>query len=52
VLKGDELSYDVRVLQGEMPVKGEAASLFIDLIGTPLTPRSYAGATRRTWRRY
>lgn len=29
----------------------EAASLFIDVIGMPLTPLSYAGAARRTTRR-
>lgn len=50
-LKGDELSYDVRVLQGEMPDKGDLASLFIDVIGMPLTPLSYAGAGRRMYRR-
>ncbi|MDG4596009.1 MAG: hypothetical protein P9F75_10045 [Candidatus Contendobacter sp.] len=51
VLKGDELSYDTRVLEGEMPADGGAASLFIDAIGRPLTPMSFAGADRRMWRR-
>ncbi|MFO1423507.1 MAG: hypothetical protein U1F70_07610 [Candidatus Competibacteraceae bacterium] len=51
VLKGDELSYDIRVLEGEMPADGGAASLFIDAIGRPLTPMSIAGADRRMWRR-
>ncbi len=50
VLKGDELSYDVRVLQGELPAKGGVTSLFIDVIGMPRTPYSYAGAARRTYR--
>lgn len=50
-LKGDELSYNVRVLEGEMPAKGGPVSLFIDIIGMPLTPLSYAGVARRTYRR-
>jgi hypothetical protein len=57
VLKGENLSYDVAVLEGSMPAKGGPASLFIDIIGMPLTPLSYAGVARRTayrravWRR-
>lgn len=51
ILKGDELSYNVRVLEGEMPAKGGPASLFIDVIGMPLTPLSYAGVARRSYRR-
>ena len=47
VLKGDALTYDVKVLQGEMPAKGGLVSVFIDIIGMPLTPISYAGAARR-----
>jgi hypothetical protein len=48
VLKGDQLSYDVKVLEGTMPASGGPASLFIDVIGMPLTPVSYAGVARRT----
>ena len=48
VLKGDELSYDVKILEGNMPASGGPASLFIDIIGMPLTPLSYAGVARRT----
>ena len=57
VLKGDDLSYGVKILEGEMPVTGGPVSLFIDVIGMPLTPVSFAGAARRTayrravWRR-
>lgn len=47
VLAGDTLTYDVRVLQGEMPAKGGLISVFIDIIGMPLTPMSYAGFARR-----
>ena len=48
VLKGDTLSYDVKVIEGTMPASGGPASLFIDIIGMPLTPVSYAGVARRT----
>lgn len=51
VLKGDALSYNVRVLEGEMPANGGPVSLFIDVIGMPLTPMSYAGVARRDYRR-
>jgi hypothetical protein len=57
-LKGEDLTYDVNVLEGDMPAKGGPVSLFIDIIGMPLTPMSYAGVARRTayrrrvyWRR-
>jgi len=51
VLDGDSLNYDVKVLEGKMPVKGADVSVFIDVIGMPLTPLSYAGVARRTYRR-
>ncbi len=51
LLEGEELSYKVEVLEGEIPATAGAASLFIDIIGMPLTPVSYAGARRRMWRR-
>lgn len=47
-LKGNELRYDVKVLEGTMPASGGPASLFIDIIGMPRTPLSYAGVARRT----
>ncbi len=50
-LNGDTLSYTVKVLQGEMPAKGADVSVFIDVIGMPLTPVSYAGVARRSYRR-
>ena len=34
-----------------MPVKGADVSIFIDIIGMPLTPLSYAGVARRGFRR-
>lgn len=50
-LKGDDLTYTVKVLKGEMPATGADVSVFIDIIGMPLTPVSYAGVARRTYRR-
>jgi hypothetical protein len=50
-LQGDSLIYTVKVLQGEMPDKAADISLFIDIIGMPLTPLSYAGVARRSYRR-
>jgi hypothetical protein len=51
VLKGDDLVYTVKLLQGDMPAKGADVSVFIDIIGRPWTPVSYAGVARRTYRR-
>ncbi len=51
VLEGDDLHYTVQIIDGEMPVLGAEASLFIDVIGMPLTPVSYAGVARRGYRR-
>jgi hypothetical protein len=50
-LKGDTLTYTVKVLQGDMPAKGSDVSVFIDIIGMPMTPFSYAGVARRSYRR-
>jgi hypothetical protein len=50
-LSGDQMTYDVRVLQGKLPDNAEGASLFVDVVGMPLTPVSYAGAARRAARR-
>jgi hypothetical protein len=51
VLSGDNLTYTVKILQGTMPAHGADVSVFIDIIGRPLTPMSYAGVARRTYRR-
>jgi hypothetical protein len=50
-LDGDRFSYQVEILDGEMPSSGGASSLFIDVIGRPLTPVSIAGVRRRGRRR-
>jgi hypothetical protein len=51
VLPGDNLTYTAKVLQGDMPTKAADVSVFIDIIGMPMTPLSYAGVGRRTYRR-
>jgi hypothetical protein len=51
VLKGDALTYTVKVLQGDLPSKGNDVSVFIDVIGMPMTPVSVAGVARRGYRR-
>jgi hypothetical protein len=51
VLEGDNLTYTAKVIEGEMPQKGSDVALFIDIIGMPLTPLSYAGVARRSFRR-
>ncbi|HEX5327736.1 MAG TPA: hypothetical protein VFW75_13795 [Acetobacteraceae bacterium] len=50
-LDGDQLSFDVRVLEGDLGGADGPASVFIDIIGLPFTPLSYAGVARRTARR-
>jgi hypothetical protein len=50
-LKGDRLTFDVQVLEGELTGADGPASIFIDIIGRPLTPMSVAGVARRTSRR-
>ncbi|MDX2417688.1 MAG: hypothetical protein QNK19_09540 [Xanthomonadales bacterium] len=50
-LSGSKLTYTVEVLDGTLPPSGGASSLFIDVIGRPLTPVSVAGVARRTSRR-
>jgi hypothetical protein len=50
-LDGDRFSYQVEILDGEMPAGGGASSLFLDVVGRPLTPLSIAGVRRRGRRR-
>jgi hypothetical protein len=48
---GDNLTFDVRVLEGDLAGANGPASVFIDIIGLPFTPLSYAGVARRSARR-
>ena len=50
-LEGDRLTFDVRVLEGDLAGADGPAAVFIDIIGMPLTPLSFAGVARRAARR-
>lgn len=50
-LEGNNLTYQIEVLDGKLPAQAEACSLFIDPIGRPLSPVSVAGVRRRERRR-
>ncbi len=50
-LSGSNLTYDIEFLEGAPIASNGAASLFIDIIGMPLTPMPYSGAARRGYRR-
>ena len=50
-MQGDDLTFDVAVLEGNLDGAEGPASVFIDIIGMPFTPLSYAGVARRSARR-
>ena len=50
-LEGDRLTFDVRVLEGDLAGADGPAAVFVDIIGMPLTPLSFAGVARRAARR-
>jgi hypothetical protein len=50
-LDGDRLTFDVRVLEGDLAGADGPASVFVDIIGLPFTPLSFAGVARRAARR-
>ncbi len=47
-LEGEKLTFNVQVLEGDLNGGDGAASVFIDIIGRPFTPMSYAGVARRS----
>jgi len=48
-VNGSDLTYDITVISGSLPPAGAGpVSLFIDIIGLPFTPLSFAGVARRT----
>jgi hypothetical protein len=47
-LEGEKLTFNVQVLEGDLNGGDGPASIFIDIIGRPFTPVSFAGAARRT----
>jgi hypothetical protein len=47
-MQGDKLTFEVQVLEGDLKGADGPASVFIDIIGMPWTPLSFAGVARRT----
>lgn len=47
-LEGDKLTFNVQTLEGDLTGGDGPAALFIDIIGRPFTPMSFAGVARRT----
>jgi hypothetical protein len=47
-LEGDKLTFNVQTLEGDLTGGDGAAAVFIDIIGRPLTPMSFAGVARRS----
>ena len=47
-MDGDKLTFEVQVLEGDLTGADGPAAVFIDIIGRPLTPLSFAGVARRT----
>jgi hypothetical protein len=47
-LQGDTLTFEVQVMEGDLKSADGPASVFIDIIGLPFTPLSFAGVARRT----
>lgn len=51
-LNGDELVYSgIEIVEGDLPKSSGPGSIFIDVIGRPMTPGSIAGVHRRARRR-
>ena len=48
---GDNLTFEVKKLEGDLAGAEGPAAVFIDIIGMPFTPLSFAGVARRTARR-
>jgi hypothetical protein len=47
-LEGDKLTFNVETLEGDLAGADGATALFIDIIGRPFTPLSFAGVARRS----
>jgi len=47
-LEGDKLTFNVQTLEGDLNGGDGSAAVFIDIIGRPLSPMSFAGVGRRT----
>jgi len=51
VISGNDITYPVKELDGELPNTGGKVIIFIDPLGRPLSPNSVAGVHRRHERR-
>ena len=51
LVKGGDMVFPIKVLEGELPNSGETVIMFIDPIGRPVSPTSVAGVHRRHRRR-
>jgi len=49
--EGDNLTFNVKTLEGDLAGADGPAAVFIDIIGMPWSPLSFAGVARRTARR-
>ena len=47
-LDGDKLTFNVQTLEGDLTGADGAAAVFVDIIGRPFTPMSFAGVARRS----
>jgi hypothetical protein len=47
-LDGDKLTFNVQTLEGDLSGADGATAVFIDIIGRPFTPMSFAGVARRS----
>ncbi|WP_433994718.1 hypothetical protein [Bradyrhizobium canariense] len=47
-LEGDKLTFNVQILEGDLASADGGAAVFIDIIGRPFTPMSFAGVARRS----
>jgi hypothetical protein len=47
-LEGDKLTFNVQTLEGDIAGADGGAALFIDIIGRPFSPMSFAGVARRS----
>jgi hypothetical protein len=51
LVRGNDLVFPIKVIDGKLPNAGETVIMFIDPIGRPISPTSRAGVHRRHRRR-
>ena len=50
-VRGNDMVFPIKVIEGKLPDTGETVIMFIDPIGRPMSPTSVAGVHRRHRRR-